>query len=51
MSERAVVLKKGRDKAVQIEHGVEDYVRAQPVKSLLIAAGVGLVLGILWRRR
>jgi ElaB/YqjD/DUF883 family membrane-anchored ribosome-binding protein len=30
---------------------VEDFVRAQPVKSLLIAAGVGLLAGLLILRR
>jgi ElaB/YqjD/DUF883 family membrane-anchored ribosome-binding protein len=41
----------GRDKAMEMEHDLEDYVRSQPLKSVLIAAGVGLLLGILWRRR
>ncbi|HEY7119420.1 MAG TPA: hypothetical protein VH475_22705 [Tepidisphaeraceae bacterium] len=40
----------GRDKAAQWEGQLEDYVREQPLKSLLIAAGVGVVLGILWKR-
>lgn len=40
----------GRDKAMEFEQNLEAYVREQPVKSLLIAAGVGCLLGILWRR-
>lgn len=40
----------GREKALEWEHRFEDYVREQPVKSMLIAAGVGLFLGVLWRR-
>ena len=40
----------GRDRAQQWQHTLEDYVQEQPVKSLLIAAGVGVVLGILWKR-
>lgn len=40
----------GRDKAMEWEHNVEDYIREQPMKSVLIAAGVGLVLGFIWRR-
>lgn len=40
----------GRQKAMEWEEGFEDYVREQPVKSVLIAAGIGLVLGFLWRR-
>jgi ElaB/YqjD/DUF883 family membrane-anchored ribosome-binding protein len=40
----------GRDKAVQWEEQLETYVREQPLKSLLIAAGVGVVLGVIWKR-
>lgn len=40
----------GRERAMQWEQSVEDYVREQPMKSVLIAAGVGMLFGILWRR-
>ena len=40
----------GRQKAMEWSEEVENYVREQPMKSVLIAAGVGLVLGFLWRR-
>jgi ElaB/YqjD/DUF883 family membrane-anchored ribosome-binding protein len=40
----------GREKAVELEHGFENYVRERPVKSVLIAAGIGLALGFIWRR-
>src|SRR3954470_13671963 len=40
----------GRDKAMEWQGQVEEYVRDQPLKALAIAAGVGLVLGILWKR-
>jgi ElaB/YqjD/DUF883 family membrane-anchored ribosome-binding protein len=40
----------GRDKARQWEQGIEEYVQEKPIKALLIAAGVGMVLGILWKR-
>jgi len=40
----------GRERAMEFEQNFEDYVRQQPVKSVLIAAGVGVLLGILWRR-
>lgn len=36
----------GKQSLDQLEH----YVREQPVKSLLIAAGVGMALGILYKR-
>jgi ElaB/YqjD/DUF883 family membrane-anchored ribosome-binding protein len=40
----------GREKAQEWQHGVEQYVQEQPIKALLIAAGVGVLLGILWKR-
>ena len=40
----------GREKAMEWEQQLEDYVREQPVKSLLMAAGVGIVLGMIWKR-
>jgi ElaB/YqjD/DUF883 family membrane-anchored ribosome-binding protein len=40
----------GRERAVEWRDQLEDYVREQPVKSLLIAAGIGALFGILWRR-
>ncbi len=40
----------GRDKAREWEGELEEYVRDQPLKSLLIAAGVGMLLGVVWRR-
>jgi ElaB/YqjD/DUF883 family membrane-anchored ribosome-binding protein len=29
---------------------LEDQIRARPLEALLIAGGVGLLLGLLWRR-
>jgi ElaB/YqjD/DUF883 family membrane-anchored ribosome-binding protein len=40
----------GREKAQQWEQQLEDYVREQPLKSVLIAAGVGVLLGVIWKR-
>jgi ElaB/YqjD/DUF883 family membrane-anchored ribosome-binding protein len=40
----------GRQKAMELEQNLEEYVREQPIKSVMIAAGIGLLLGILWRR-
>lgn len=40
----------GKQKITEYQGELESYIREQPVKSLLIAAGVGLVLGILWKR-
>ena len=41
----------GQDKVQQVERGFEQFVRQQPLKSILIAAGVGMLLGVLWMRR
>jgi len=40
----------GKQRAQEWEQGVEDYIREKPIQSLLIAAGVGMLLGILWKR-
>ena len=40
----------GRQRAQEWEQNLETYVQEQPIKALLIAAGVGAVLGFLWRR-
>jgi ElaB/YqjD/DUF883 family membrane-anchored ribosome-binding protein len=40
----------GREKAQQWQHELEEYVHEQPLKALLIAAGIGVVLGVLWKR-
>jgi len=40
----------GRQRAQEWEQGLESYVQEKPIQSLLIAAGVGMLLGILWKR-
>lgn len=40
----------GREKAQEWEQSLESYVQEKPVQALLIAAGVGMLLGILWKR-
>ncbi|HEX6885329.1 MAG TPA: hypothetical protein VF530_18285 [Planctomycetota bacterium] len=49
------VLRRTKDRAIEMEHELEGYVRERPLKSVLIAAGVGaglgLVLGVLLARR
>lgn len=41
----------GREKVRQAARSLEQYVAEKPLTSLLIAAGVGLLLGHFWRRR
>lgn len=40
----------GRDMAHDWEHNLEGYVKEKPMQALLIAAGVGLLLGLIWKR-
>lgn len=40
----------GRQQYDEWEQSLESYVHEKPIQSLLIAAGVGMVLGILWKR-
>jgi ElaB/YqjD/DUF883 family membrane-anchored ribosome-binding protein len=42
---------RARQKGQDLEHDLESYVQRQPLISLLIAAGVGVMLGLLWKRR
>ena len=41
----------GRDKVHGVASAFEHYVRERPVKSVLIAAGIGLLFGRFWMRR
>lgn len=40
----------GKHKAQEWEQGIESYITEKPLQSVLIAAGVGVVLGLLWKR-
>ena len=40
----------GRQKAQEWEQGLESYIQEKPLQSVLIAAGVGVLLGLLWKR-
>lgn len=40
----------GRQRAADWEEGVESYIQEKPLQSVLIAAGVGVLLGLLWKR-
>lgn len=42
---------KGKEKVQACEETTEQYIRDNPMKSVLIAAGAGLVIGFLLRRR
>lgn len=40
----------GRQRMGQAEQSMEEYIRQQPVKAVMIAAGVGILLGCCLRR-
>jgi ElaB/YqjD/DUF883 family membrane-anchored ribosome-binding protein len=40
-----------KEKATELCNSVEAYVRQEPMKSVVIAAGVGLLTGLLLSRR
>jgi ElaB/YqjD/DUF883 family membrane-anchored ribosome-binding protein len=43
--------KSGKKRVMEWEEGLEESVKERPMRSLLIAAGVGFALGFLIRRR
>lgn len=45
------VVKKGRERSMRVHDRFVDYVADHPTKSLLIALGIGTLLGIIVRRR
>jgi ElaB/YqjD/DUF883 family membrane-anchored ribosome-binding protein len=44
-------LDEGRSRARRVGQSVQEKVQEEPVKALLIAAGLGFLLGALWIRR
>ena len=42
---------KGKEQAACLQHGTEAFIREHPGKSVLIAAGAGLLAGFLLQRR
>ncbi|MBI5764734.1 MAG: hypothetical protein HZA51_14555 [Planctomycetes bacterium] len=39
------------EKRNNVQHGIEQYIADRPLKTILIAAGVGLLFGRFWMRR
>jgi len=44
-------LDQGREKACEVRRTLDERIRSQPVKSLLIAVGIGAALGVFLTRR
>ncbi|MCA8971203.1 MAG: DUF883 family protein [Planctomycetes bacterium] len=45
------VVERGKDKISHAREQLEDATREQPLKSVLVAAGVGAVIGLIFARR
>jgi len=41
----------GRERAGEMEDQLVEYIREKPIKSMLIAAGIGAFFGFFWSRR
>ena len=46
-----VSYEQGRRSVYELERSIETYARQKPLKAVALAAGVGLVLGVLWSSR
>ena len=44
-------IEQGKHVAQDWEKSLEDWVQAKPLQAVVISAGVGLLLGLLWKRR
>ena len=44
-------MEQGRQRAVALEHTLETQIRQQPLQAMLVAAGVGFLLGVVCLRR
>ena len=40
----------GREQIDALEHSLEENIWAKPLPSVLLATGIGLLLGLLWRK-
>jgi ElaB/YqjD/DUF883 family membrane-anchored ribosome-binding protein len=46
----SALYERGGDKVRQVERTFDQFIREQPLKSVLMAAGIGLLLGLFWKR-
>jgi ElaB/YqjD/DUF883 family membrane-anchored ribosome-binding protein len=40
----------GREQVAAVEHTLEEAIRAKPLQSVLLAAGIGMFLMLLWKK-
>jgi ElaB/YqjD/DUF883 family membrane-anchored ribosome-binding protein len=41
----------GREKAIEFEHSLENRIREKPLSSVLVATGLGFLIGMFWMRK
>jgi ElaB/YqjD/DUF883 family membrane-anchored ribosome-binding protein len=41
----------GRERATELEQSLENRVREKPISSILVATGLGFLIGMLWMRK
>jgi ElaB/YqjD/DUF883 family membrane-anchored ribosome-binding protein len=41
----------GRERALDLEHSLENRVRERPISSIVVATGIGFLIGMLWMRK
>lgn len=41
----------GRERAMELEHSLENRVRERPISAILVATGLGFLIGMLWMRK
>jgi ElaB/YqjD/DUF883 family membrane-anchored ribosome-binding protein len=41
----------GREKAMEFEQSLEKRIRERPISSVLVATGIGFLLGMVWMRK
>ena len=44
------VYEQGRQQLAGLEQSLEENIRAKPLQSVVLATGIGLLLGLLWRK-
>jgi ElaB/YqjD/DUF883 family membrane-anchored ribosome-binding protein len=45
------VYEQGRESLQDVHQTIEGQIRTRPLQALLVAGGIGVLLGVLWRRR
>ncbi len=47
----AAYYEQGRERAMELEQSLESRIRERPIGSILVATGLGFLVGLLWMRK